>query len=336
MDCPQCGAALARPEEPCERCSSAAGRVLLEEKTGPMLARANLFRMRGRWADAVDQCTEVLRLDPGNATAFSLLGDIHQDQGRLEEARHWYQLALEANPSSEADRAKLSRAQEMLEARQQRAEWQAVIEGRRQPLATSLLIRESVQRIIGLAGAGLCGIILVMAVAVSLSDRSRTAAEENLAAPIRTAGRRRPPMIGETRRERRLLKFLEENTPPGPAKPLWVQIDPRTRTAHLRIFYPGGPGERLTEGEFRTAVMREGYRLAQGLREADHTLAVIQVYVVGPATLPDGTTETVLYLAGTLAAADLAVRPEVVTREELETFYARIARPVWDPDLAGL
>src|SRR5205823_10007351 len=65
-----------------------------------LLARANLLRMRGQWADAVERCTEALRADPHNPAAHSLLGDIYENQGRVDKAIHWYQLALEQNPES--------------------------------------------------------------------------------------------------------------------------------------------------------------------------------------------------------------------------------------------
>jgi hypothetical protein len=37
----------------------------------PLLATANLFRMRGNWDAAEQKCIEVLRLYPNNATAHS-------------------------------------------------------------------------------------------------------------------------------------------------------------------------------------------------------------------------------------------------------------------------
>src|SRR6185436_19541655 len=75
-------------------------------------------------------------------------------------------------------RAKLNRAEEALEARQQRAQWAAVIEGRSQPVATTLLVRESLQRVGAIAGAALCGIILVMATLVSVSERTAAGGED--------------------------------------------------------------------------------------------------------------------------------------------------------------
>jgi hypothetical protein len=71
------------------------------------LITANVLRLRREWALAEAKCSEVLQLDPENATAHSLMGDILRDQGRVDDAIEWYKLALDHNPGSEADRKKL-------------------------------------------------------------------------------------------------------------------------------------------------------------------------------------------------------------------------------------
>jgi len=72
------------------------------------LASANLLRVRGSYSEAEKRCIEVLRADPNNVHAHSLLGDIYRDQGRFEDARQWYQMALDLNPRSRPDREKLA------------------------------------------------------------------------------------------------------------------------------------------------------------------------------------------------------------------------------------
>src|SRR5438874_11947086 len=124
--CQSCGAAAKEGAAFCEKCESPAART----PSGPapagapgaytLLARANLLRMRARWEEAAALCAEALRLEPDNASAHSLLGDIHENRGNLEEAIHWYDLALALNPQSEADAAKRARVQELLEARRRR------------------------------------------------------------------------------------------------------------------------------------------------------------------------------------------------------------------------
>lgn len=79
------------------------------DETTRMLAQANLHRMRGQWEEAAAVCMEAMRLSPNNATAHSLLGDIYSDQGKLDEAIRWYCMALDIQPTSRADRAKLTR-----------------------------------------------------------------------------------------------------------------------------------------------------------------------------------------------------------------------------------
>lgn len=74
-----------------------------------LLAQANLCRMRGQWQDATQKCMQVMTLAPNNASAQSLLGDIYDNQGFLDDAIQWYRMALDVQPDSPADRLKLSR-----------------------------------------------------------------------------------------------------------------------------------------------------------------------------------------------------------------------------------
>lgn len=71
------------------------------------LAAANLSRLRGLFTDAEAICIRVLRADPNNVHAHSLIGDIYRDQGRFEDACQWYQLALDLQPDSRPDQSKL-------------------------------------------------------------------------------------------------------------------------------------------------------------------------------------------------------------------------------------
>ena len=80
-----------------------------EAAVGPLLARANLLRMRGQWDEAVAACTEALRKAPESPTAHALLGDIYEAQGKLDDALQWYGMAVDLNPDSKVDRAKLDR-----------------------------------------------------------------------------------------------------------------------------------------------------------------------------------------------------------------------------------
>ena len=76
---------------------------------GPLLARANLLRMRGQWDEAIAACTEALRQTPDSPTAHALLGDIYEAQGKLDDALQWFSMAVELDPNNPADRAKFDR-----------------------------------------------------------------------------------------------------------------------------------------------------------------------------------------------------------------------------------
>lgn len=349
--CPRCGRASVRPGQGCAHCAAAAGKPagapaaaspaapapakVSAAELERILVHANLLRMRGEWSRAADECVEVLRLDPANATAHSLLGDIYQDQGRANEARHWYQLALEMDPTSEADRAKLARTEETLEARKQRAEWEAVIEGRSQPIATSLLIRESLQRVVMVIGAGLCAILLVMATFVSVSEKNLQVGEEEPSVGWVQAGRRRPvTLVAETRRERELLKKIPELTGGAAGQLVRLGIEPRSQAGRVRVYVSAKLRESATTPDFRVLVMREGYRFARALHEADHQLKVVEVEVVGPSLAGSIPAETDLLFTGTLREDDLVVQPELLTPKELQSFFARVTPPLWATDLA--
>lgn len=76
---------------------------------GALLTSANLHRIRAEWVDAIADATEALRLEPRNPDIASLLAGIYEEQGKLEDAEIWYQMALELNPDSAADKTRLER-----------------------------------------------------------------------------------------------------------------------------------------------------------------------------------------------------------------------------------
>ncbi len=207
--CEECGGPNAPTAAFCRHCGNriaADPTPAVAPEGGAALSYANLLRMRGQWSEAADQCTAVIGSDPTNATAHSLLGDIYQDQDRLEEARHWYRQALELNPAGFGDKAKLARVEEALEARSRKAEYEAVIKTRAQPITRPLEIREGVQRVVAIAGAVACAVILVMATLVTVSDPRRAGAESP-EAPVTNLFRPKE-LITETPRERELLRRL--------------------------------------------------------------------------------------------------------------------------------
>ena len=107
--CSTCWTVLSADSHFCSACGAQVSSTSTGAQRLPaLLSEANLFRMRARWLDAENRCIEALRLDPSNVDGHSLLGDIYRDQGKLDEAAQWYQLALDLNPASLGDKAKLA------------------------------------------------------------------------------------------------------------------------------------------------------------------------------------------------------------------------------------
>ncbi len=108
MLCAKCSAPLDNDSAYCTGCGAPTetthGSMRMEAEK--RLAGANLARMRSKWLDAETGCIEVMRSDPNNLDAHSLLGDIYRDQGRLDEAEQWYRMALDVDPSSARDKEK--------------------------------------------------------------------------------------------------------------------------------------------------------------------------------------------------------------------------------------
>lgn len=120
MVCPTCKASIPDSSRFCATCGASTGsaRIAVEEMNNPKheskLAEANLYRIRSRWTEAETCCIEVLREDPNNVHAHSLLGDIFRDQGRYDDAAQWYRMALDLEPSSAADKAKLAYVEQQI------------------------------------------------------------------------------------------------------------------------------------------------------------------------------------------------------------------------------
>ncbi|MFN3729109.1 MAG: tetratricopeptide repeat protein [Fimbriimonadaceae bacterium] len=71
------------------------------------LSRANVSRMRGDYAQAIEICRAILRDHAQNVSTHMLLGDVHADQGQLEQAAQCYEVAVDLDPSNDAHRQKL-------------------------------------------------------------------------------------------------------------------------------------------------------------------------------------------------------------------------------------
>ena len=81
-----------------------------EAAARPLLARANLLRLRGQWNEAIAVCTDALRHAPRSPSAHSLLGEVYEAQGKTDEAVQWFGMACDLDPTNQSDRAKLDNA----------------------------------------------------------------------------------------------------------------------------------------------------------------------------------------------------------------------------------
>ena len=109
MECAQCGAVIIGSQKNCASCGAALRQddPIPADEIDRLLAEANLMRIRKHLDEAVAISTRVLRLDPSNATAHSLMGDIYRDEGNHREALGWYKLAVQLDPENPVDRKKL-------------------------------------------------------------------------------------------------------------------------------------------------------------------------------------------------------------------------------------
>ena len=61
----------------------------------------NLAAKQGLWSEATFRWKRVLRLDPNNGKALNNLAVAYEREGKLEEARQHYELALRATGAAE-------------------------------------------------------------------------------------------------------------------------------------------------------------------------------------------------------------------------------------------
>ncbi len=116
--CDRCFASVKVGSEFCPECGAPIGSSPAEGSDSEIyteLARANLLRMRGDLPAAMDQCRTILRKFPNNVSANQLLGDLCQEGNDLEQAKEWYELALDIAPSHAQLQQKLKSVRERLE-----------------------------------------------------------------------------------------------------------------------------------------------------------------------------------------------------------------------------
>lgn len=115
-ECQKCHASVPTHAKVCPECGAPANALAnatsfqpdTDDTVHTLLLNAHLMKIRGDSDAAVGECIKALRINPDSVEAHTLLGDIYQDQGNIEEAVHWYKLALDLSPDSRSNRDKLS------------------------------------------------------------------------------------------------------------------------------------------------------------------------------------------------------------------------------------
>lgn len=237
-----------------------------------LLAEANLARLRSHWPDAEAGCVMVLRADPNNLHAHSLLGDIYRDQGRFDDALQWYRLALDLAPSSAADREKLLR----LETDIREAEGRSItaVADRNEP---PVLLRQF---------RWLTVAIVVVAIAAATITWSATRHASRLAPPRHAGGMKVRPAVGP----------VPHRDHVGRAQPL-PQATPVPRTVE--------PGRQIDADLRLEAGLAARSDLTQGMRVlAASAGGGVGVLVLGlPQAVSGGTLGRNEMLRGALASA---------------------------------
>jgi hypothetical protein len=285
-----------------------------------LLARANLLRMRGQWAEAVERCTEALQVDSHSAAAHSLLGDIYENQGRLDKAVHWYQLALEQNPDSIADRAKLARARELQAVRRRAGD-----------------SRLSWAYLVAVAGVAFLFVAFVMA-AIAAGERRpvATTAVANTQLPEyppSLAPRRQP--ADHTSEEEALVTFLREqlNSPY-----MWVSgvlLTPVEQEALITVQMTDRPVPPDELGGGRQGkLLREGYRIARLVQQQQRKqdLRFVTVRAVARLSSGSGPGPTVEVWRGRVNLTHLGASDDIASAREVASVYDKV---FWSP-ISGL
>ncbi|MBC8064109.1 MAG: tetratricopeptide repeat protein [Chlorobia bacterium] len=190
MICERCFASVKGGSEFCPECGGPMGSGPAEGSDAaiyPELARANLLRMRGDHKAALEQCRMILHKFPNNVTANQLLGDLCAELGDLEQAKEWYELALDIAPNHAQIQKKLKAVRGQLE----HAETEGLVEQLGLPPTKSKN---------GLVAAGLATLVIgvgaiayVIGTQKDASDSNAAPKQTSVQAPISNLGSSQPP-----------------------------------------------------------------------------------------------------------------------------------------------
>jgi hypothetical protein len=111
--CDKCFSVLKAESTYCEECGAPQGETPGSDSiVYPEIARANLLRLKGSLDEAEKVCLAVLKRYPNNPAAHVMMGDLSFEAGKLENAKQWYEMALDLTPGDEGIRRKLKAVDE--------------------------------------------------------------------------------------------------------------------------------------------------------------------------------------------------------------------------------
>jgi hypothetical protein len=325
MNCPECGHDVPGSSAFCCDCGArlvggpVTGARTAESDVRALLTRANLLRVRGQWEAAAEQCAQVMRLDPQYAAAHSLLGEIYDNQGHLERAIRWYEEALELNPKSVADRAKLARAKELLQARQHT----------RQRAVRSAGF--SWLRVAGVAGAIICGGIILLA--VLFAEQHPSARGEPPEAPFThrapTARSSVPPRWLTT--QERVIGGQVALEVHAPLELVLFQIDPRDRSVEAGLALDLAAYRQNRVGAaFQERLLLDVYAIAHRVAQEYPGPGRVRVRVAARIVDGDGNSDFRDLLIASLLGSALSTPPGIVSGSDIPRIYENTW---WNPQI---
>ncbi|MCC6446427.1 MAG: tetratricopeptide repeat protein [Armatimonadetes bacterium] len=344
--CPECGADLGNAQ--------ALGDSLSDRDVYPLLAAANLHKIRGEWEAAIQKCVEALRIYPNNVSAHSLMGDIYSQKGDIGEALQWYRMALDLKPDSPSERAKIEKLKAARDQEAARPPSEAILQAHAPEVASTRSL--SWVRIAVAAGAA-CFILLGVIAALT-----QWAARPSVP-PIRPTSPPRPrgftpalnapaaktpqPLVAPP-----IVLSPEENRANEPTGPpassqeasltaalrqsrienaigshvAQAQIDPRISWASIMAEYALPEGVPMQE-----AAARETARIARAVFDTDPRITGVTVRLFSPGYSPaDGGTRDPDFVADLTRAALGSADPEQLPGDQLSALLQNIW---WNPRL---
>lgn len=328
--CPKCGRSLKNGSD--NKQSHAVSKLL---------AAANLHRIRGEANAAIDKCTEALELMPDNPDTHSLLGDIYESAGNLEEAVKWYQMAVDLKPESALDSAKLEQIEALLhKSRQEQVEnttggW--LLGDTKRDTGLSKIVLFSVLTVIVLAAFGLTALFLRFRAEQSkVSERQQPHYEQPITGRPEEIQTTTPPtstdadpqVIARPIVEQQLLTSLATNPAILSRRLIMedVKIDPRTEVLML-IF-------RLSDSEkpiTRINILRHAAVTAAAAFAASPNTTRIEVRVLAEYQTRISPREPRLVLVTDVTRQVSGLDVNQASGEQLKEFFTRTW---WGPELA--